>query len=122
MGILNDILKVRFRLLSKDDAELLFGSHIVVKLFDRDLLIDDSLGVATPNEEGDVQFEIDTSLFSSIDSPGEKLPDLYTVVYAHDGEIYRSPVFRDRNVPSVHGNFSPSEGLVIDLGTFVIGE
>jgi len=120
MNELNEKLKVRLRLLRKGDGEPVFGSHILVKLFDEDTLIDDNLGDATPNEDGEIQFEVHSGMFQSADSPGELLPDLYVIVYVNGAEIYRSPVFQDRHVPSVHGTFSSDEGMVLDLGSFLI--
>ena len=122
MSKVEKIFRIQLKLLRKGDSEPISGPQVVVRLYDKDMLKDDYLGSATPNEEGEVELIVKSSAFRSFDSPTEKYPDLYVRVLVNGVQMYQSPVFEDSRVPEVHGSFSVAGGLVLNLGTFLIEE
>jgi hypothetical protein len=92
----------------------------VVKLFDKDIIDDDFLGQSRIQEDGSVSISFVPSDFSSLDSPGEKYPDLYFTVYKYGKLVYKSTVLKNVDF-NRYAISDPLKGLTFDLGTFVIG-
>jgi hypothetical protein len=116
MGIL---IHTKFKLIQKGNGNPVAGPDVLVKLYDKDTLLDDFLGTSTPNHEGAVSIEFDSDKIKSIDSPLEQFPDLYFKVFKADELVFESPVASNVN-PEAEGSFDKSEGQIIDLGTFLI--
>lgn len=76
-----------------DDGKPLTGAEYSVALRDEDRFLDDKLGASKLSPDGVAEFVIFVADIISIDSPGERTPDLYFIVYNHDQEIFRTDVF-----------------------------
>jgi Zn-finger nucleic acid-binding protein len=110
--------RVTARFLRKADGQPLAGtsSRYVVRLFDKDPVTDDLIAEPRLDAEGRVSCTFDLYDVATADSPLERKPDLYLVVYEGDREIYRTPVIPDLD-------FTPTtEGEVVshDLGTYEV--
>ena len=87
-----DLFKVIARF---EDAEgrPFFGSEYKVSLLDKDRLFDDKLGSASLNKDGTAEFLFSAADIVSIDSIGERTPDIYFVITENDNEVFRSEIF-----------------------------
>lgn len=74
------------------DGKPLTGEQYSVGLLDEDRFFDDKLGVSELDENGVAEFVIYVADILSIDSSGERKPDLYFVVRKDGDEIFRSDV------------------------------
>jgi Zn-finger nucleic acid-binding protein len=112
---------IRARFVRKKDQSPISGvsGRYSVKLFDRDLLRDDRLGEPRLDADGRVQFTFDLHDAVSSDSPLERRPDLYLVLYEAGKEIFRTPVFANAEFDrgEVMGGSAP---VTRDLGTFEV--
>ncbi len=116
MGI---FINTKIKLIEKGTGLPYSGSTISVKLFDKDPLTDDYLGEAAPDQEGNVLIKFDLDKIKSLDTPLEQFPDLYFKVYKNDIQYFESPLLDDIDTTQ-EGEFSFTEGKVIDLGTYLI--
>ena len=87
-------------------------------LNDKDILNDDFLGEAHPDEEGIAKFKLTQKAFSGFAGLDNK-PDFYFVVYKGGKEIFKSKVMSNLDLSNLE-EFIMKEGDVIDLGTFLI--
>ena len=110
------VMEVKATFLDKGEKQPLTGDYLV-RLYDKDVFNDDFLGEAKPNDDGQVKIHILHESFSKFHEDDK--PDFYFVVYKHKKEIFRSKVMDDVDVDIVK-EFKMNEGLVIDLGTFLI--
>ncbi len=113
MGI---FIHTKIRLIEKGTGAALSGATVLVRLFDKDPLADDFLGEAKPDAEGNVTIKFDIDKVKSADSPLEQFPDLYFRVYREGKEFFESPLLDAEQ----EGEFSFTEGEIIDLGTYLI--
>ncbi len=84
-----DLFKVIARF-ENAEGQPFFGSEYKVTLLDKDRLFDDKLGSVSLSEDGTAEFVFSASEIFSIDSPGERTPDLYFLITEHGNEVYRS--------------------------------
>ena len=96
----------------------LTGSEYEFRLFEKDLMEDDYLGVSPLNEQGMAKVYFTHDSFKDILNP-ETNPDLYFALYKGDALIFQSEVMEDVDIPSVE-QFKMGEGEVVDLGTFLV--
>lgn len=96
----------------------LTGSEYEFRLFEKDLMEDDYLGVSPLNEQGMAKVYFTHDSFKDILNP-ETNPDLYFALYKGDALIFQSEVMEDIDIPSVE-QFKMGEGEVVDLGTFLV--
>ena len=96
----------------------LTGSEYEFRLFEKDLMEDDYLGVSTLNEQGMAKVAFSHDSFKDFLNP-ETNPDLYFALYKDDALIFQSEVMEDLDIPSVE-QFKMGEGEVVDLGTFLV--
>ena len=68
---------------------------------DRDALLDDCLGEAALDENGEARVLIAVADVMSLDSPGERTPDLYFTLYRDGTEVFRSEVVEDVDFESL---------------------
>ena len=68
---------------------------------DQDALIDDCLGEAGLDERGEARILISVADIMSIDSPGERTPDLYFTLYRDGTEVFRTEVVEDVDFESL---------------------
>jgi Zn-finger nucleic acid-binding protein len=111
--------KVKARFIRKADRQPLSGvtGRYVVKLFDRDIIKDDMLGEPRLDANGQVQCTFDLYDAAGTDSPLERKPDIYLVVYEDNREIFRTSVFRDLDFQK---RDDTGAAVTHDLGTFEV--
>ena len=87
-------------------------------LWDLDPLFNDMLGESSIDDSGCVVFQFNLTSASSIDSPGEVMPDIYIQILLDAVEVFRTPVIADMvlNGTSSFDDFSNS--ITKDLGAF----
>lgn len=88
------------------------------RLMDQDTLSDDVLAEAVPDSSGNVAFQFNLGLASSVDSPGETQPDLYIQVLLDDVEVFRSGSIKDVDFLMPNPVTSLQDSVTQDLGTF----
>ena len=88
------------------------------RLLDQDTLSDDVLAEAFPDMAGNVAFQFDLGLASSLDSPGETMPDLYIQLLLDDVEVFRSDPINDVDFLTPNPVSGLQDGVTQDLGTF----
>ncbi|RZV37050.1 MAG: hypothetical protein EX272_06385 [Chromatiales bacterium] len=86
-----DLFKVIARF-ENAEGQPFFGSEYKVTLLDKDRLFDDKLGSVSLSEDGTAEFVFSVSEIFSIDSPGERTPDLYFLITEHGNEVFRSEI------------------------------
>ncbi len=101
-------------------GEPLAGRDWKVAVMDEDPMDDDELGKATLNDEGEARLLLSMSDVLSIDSPGERKPDLYFVLYHYDREVYRSSVWRDVDFEALDPVTGEADQLTRDFGTLKV--
>ena len=112
-----DLFKVIARF-ENAEAQPFFGSEYRVQLLDRDRLFDDKLGSSTINEDGTAEFVFSTADMLSIDSVGERTPDIYFVITEHGNEIFRSEVFANVNFDTTDAVTGRQDRLTREFGPF----
>jgi len=88
------------------------------RLMDQDTLSDDVLAEAVPDSSGNVAFQFNLGLASSVDSPGETQPDLYIQVLLDDVEVFRSDSIKDVDFLMPNPVTGLRDSVTQDLGTF----
>jgi hypothetical protein len=104
------------------DGNPLAGDDYTVRLLDQDRLFDDKLGTSPLDANGVAEFLIFVADIISIDSPGERTPDIYFVVTKGDREIFRSEVFPDVNFDEPHPVTGRPDALTKSFGPFRVME
>jgi hypothetical protein len=112
-----DIFKVIARF---EDAEgrPFFGSEYKVTLLDKDRLFDDKLGSAALNKDGTAEFLFSVSEIFSIDSPGERTPDIYFVITENDNEVFRSEIFPEVDFDATDPVTGRQDNVTREFGPF----
>jgi hypothetical protein len=98
----------------------LHGAKYRVKLLDKDRLFNDRLGAVSPDKDGVAEFVFAASEAFSIDSPGERQPDIYFVVTSSGREIFRSEILPNVNFDLVDRVTGQPEGLTKEFGPFQV--
>lgn len=114
---MENIVNVHLQLITKDGKPL-DQMAIHVKLYDSDIFKDDYLGNMILNEQGKGVIRITRSDFDSLDSPGEKFPDIYFEVFKGDELIFKSKIFQNLRIEE--SDIQDHEGIHFNLGSFVI--
>lgn len=110
---------VRLRLIGKHSEKPLQGDRYQVLLYDNDILNDDYLGAGTPDAEGYVNIRFHAGQFQSAEILPEEFPDLYFRLMVNDREVFRSPT-AFRIDPMEVGDFDWKDGLLVDMGTWIV--
>lgn len=76
-------------------GEPITGSGWTARVRDRDCLLDDLLGEETLDPNGAASFLISVADIKSLDSPDERMPDLYFTLYRDGREVFRSELLED---------------------------
>ena len=100
------------------DGNPLAGDDYTVRLLDKDRFFDDKLGASPLDATGVAEFLIFVADIVSIDSPGERTPDIYFVVRKGDREIFRSAVFPDVNFDQTDPVTGRPDALTKSFGPF----
>jgi len=116
-----DIFKVIARF---ENAEGLpfTGSAYKVTLFDRDRLLDDKLGSTTLSKRGTAEFLFSAADILSIDSIGERKPDLYFVISENGNEVFRSEVFPEVDFDATDPVTKLQDKVTMEFGPFRVTE
>ena len=101
-------------------GEALAGSNWKVAIRDEDPLADDELGSAVLDERGAAQILISASDVLSLDSPGERDPDLYFVLFHFGREVFRSQVMPDVDFESLDPVSGEPSRITQDFGTIQV--
>lgn len=112
-----DLFKVIARF---EDAEgrPFFGSEYEVTLLDKDRLLDDKLGSTSLNNDGTAEFVFSVADISSIDSPGERTPDIYFVITENNNEVFRSEIFPEVNFDAIDPVTGRQDHATREFGPF----
>jgi hypothetical protein len=87
-----DLFKVIARF-ENAEGQPFFGSAYKVSLLDKDRLLDDKLGSTSLREDGTAEFLFSAADILSIDSMGERTPDIYFLITENGNEVFRSEIF-----------------------------
>lgn len=98
----------------------LTGDQFSVALRDKDRYFDDKLGEAILGNNGIAEFIVSAVDILSIDSVGEKTPDLYFVVKENGEEIFRSEVFDEVDFEADDPVTGRPDGLTKSFGPFQV--
>jgi hypothetical protein len=101
-------------------GEPLAGSNWKVTLRDEDPLADDELGSAGLDEDGGAQLLISVADVLSLDSPGERAPDLYFVLQHFGREVFRSQVLPDVDFEALDPVSGEPNRITQDFGTIQV--
>lgn len=77
------------------------GAAWTARLRDRDCLLDGLLGEVALDASGKATFMFNVADIKSLDSPGERQPDLYFTLYHMGREMFRSEVLEDVDFESL---------------------
>ena len=112
-----DLFKVIARF---EDAEgrPFFGSEYKVTLLDKDRLFDDKLGSTSLNTDGTAEFLFSAADIFSVDSPGERTPDIYFVITENDNEVFRSEIFPEVDFDATNPVTGRRDNLTREFGPF----
>jgi hypothetical protein len=116
-----EMFKVIAKFVNAEGASLT-GVDYMVRMLDKDLFLDDKLGSSSLDENGVAEFRIYVADIISIDSPGERKPDIYFIVTKGGREIFQSEVFSDVNFDEINPVTGRADKQTKDLGTFVVPE
>jgi hypothetical protein len=102
------------------NGDPLAGPAWSVEALDADPLADDDLGTATLDENGEGRIILTVADIASLDSPGERKPDLYFVLRQHGREVYQSPVQFDVDFERLDPVTGDPDQLTRDFGTIQV--
>ena len=103
-----------------ESGQPLTGSDYSVVVMDDDKFFDDKLGARPLGPDGTVEFLIAVADILSIDSAGERTPDLYFVVRKDGKEVFRSDVFEEVDFDAKDPVTGRPKGLTKTFGPFVV--
>ena len=112
-----DIFKVIARF-ENAEGQPFFGSAYKVTLLDQDRLLDDKLGSTTLSEDGTAEFLFTAADILSIDSIGERKPDLYFVISENGNEVFRSEIFPEVDFDAPDPVTSRPDDVTREFGPF----
>lgn len=94
------------------------GSEYEVSLLDRDRLLDDKLGSTSLSKDGTAEFLVSASDILSIDSIGERTPDIYFVITEHGNEVFRSEIFPEVDFDATDPVTGRQDNVTKEFGPF----
>ena len=100
------------------DGEPFWGSEYKVSLLDQDRLLDDKLGSASLSSDGTAEFLFSASDILSIDSPGERKPDLYFLITEHGNEVFRSEIIPEVDFDATDPVTGRQDSLTREFGPY----
>ncbi len=98
-----------------------FGSEYEVSLLDKDRLFDDKLGATSLSTDGTAEFMFSVADVFSIDSLGERTPDIYFVITENGNEVFRSEVFNEVDFDATDPVTGRRDNLTREFGPFRVG-
>lgn len=112
-----DLFKVIARF-ENDEGRPFTGSEYKVSLLDRDRLFDDKLGSVSLSEDGTAEFLFSAADILSVDSIGERTPDIYFVITENGNEVFRSEVFPEVDFDAPDAVTGRQENVTRAFGPF----
>ena len=112
-----DLFKVIARF-ENAEGRPFFGSAYKVSLLDKDRLFDDKLGATSIREDGTAEFLFSAADILSIDSMGERKPDIYFVITESGNEVFRSEVFPEVDFDTTNPVTGREDSLTREFGPF----
>ena len=112
-----DLFKVIARF-EDGEGRPFFGSEYKVTLLDKDRLRDDKLGSTSLNQDGTAEFVFSVADIFSIDSPGERTPDIYFVITENNNEVFRSEIFPEVNFDTTDPVTGRQDNATREFGPF----
>ena len=112
-----DLFKVIARF-ENAEGRPFFGSAYKVSLLDKDRLFDDRLGSTSLSDDGTAEFLFSVADIFSIDSIGERTPDIYFVITEDGNEVFRSEVFPEVNFDATDPVTGREDSLTKEFGPF----
>ena len=94
------------------------GSAYTVTLLDKDRLLDDKLGSTSLSEDGAAEFLFSAADILSIDSIGERNPDLYFLITENGNEIFRSEIFPEVDFDAPDPVTGRQDNVTMEFGPF----
>jgi hypothetical protein len=95
---------------------------LTASVSDQDVLLDDCLGTAKVDHEGRATFMLAAADIMSLDSPGEREPDLYFKLFKDGDEIFRSKVSRNVDFESLDPVSGDPVQITQEFGPFTVTE
>jgi len=111
-------IEVKAGFIRKGSDAPLTGAGYEFRLYEKDLMEDDYLGVSKLDENGVAKVSFKHKAYMDFLNP-ETNPDLYFALYKDESLIFQSKVMRDIDLEGLE-KFKMGEGEVVDLGTFLI--
>ena len=96
----------------------LTGSEYSVMLMDKDRIFDDKLGASRLDAQGKAEFLVFTADILSLDSPGERTPDIYFVVLKNRDEVCQTDVIPNVNFDAIDPVTGRADELTKEFGPF----
>ena len=114
-----EMFKVIASFTDENGAALTGGDYSVV-VMDDDKYFDDKLGAKPLGADGSAEFLIAVADIFSIDSAGERTPDLYFVLRKGGKEVFRSEVFTNVDFDAKEPVTGRPKGLTRAFGPFAV--
>lgn len=111
-------IEVTAGFISKGSDATVTGAGYEFRLYEKDFMEDDYLGVSPLDENGVAKVSFKIKDFQDFLNP-EVNPDLYFALYKNGSLVFQSKVVNDVNIEGM-SSFISGEGKVINLGTFLI--
>jgi hypothetical protein len=113
-------MTVKVRFVKKGTDTPLTGDNYTVRLYDRELFLDDEyLGHAQLNERGEAHIHFSPTDIRNYHLGFEELPDLYILLFDGDVVHYQSKVWENVDFEKL-GLLDINEGEVLNFGTFYV--
>ncbi|MBK8611129.1 MAG: hypothetical protein IPL84_14600 [Chitinophagaceae bacterium] len=111
-------IEVKASFISKGSDAPVTGAGYEFRLYEKDFMEDDYLGVSALDEHGTAKVSFKHGDYTDFLNP-ETNPDLYFALYNNESLVFQSKVVNDVDIEGMK-EFVLGEGKVIDLGTFLI--
>ena len=98
----------------------LHGRNLFVRLLDQDPVCDELLAQSALDREGKANLMFSVADVKSIDSPGERMPDLYFELRRDGVHFWQSEVFRDVDFEALDPVTGRAKGLTKHFGPFEV--
>ena len=112
-----DLFKVIARF-ENAEGQPFFGSEYKVTLLDKDRLLDDKLGSVSLSDDGTAEFLFSAADILSIDSVGERKPDLYFVISENGNDVFRSEIFPEVDFDATDPVTGLQDNVTREFGPF----
>ncbi len=111
-------IEVTASFIAKGSDAAVTGSGYEFRLYEKDFMEDDYLGVSPLDDSGTARVSFKRKDYQDFLNP-EINPDLYFALYNNESLVFQSKVAHNVDIEGMK-EFVLGEGKVIDLGTFLI--